>query len=149
MSGAIRSTATDPAKLGSVAFPYAPGQDIYRSIAITPDGQGYMILLANGDISKWGTAATGPAAWIGSPVFDGDLALAQHKAGKQCTIPILYMSGHEAFEFSDDQRTALKQYVLDGGTFLGDACCGRPEFADDHRQSLKAAKHTARKSIPG
>jgi hypothetical protein len=63
--------------------------------------------------------------------------VAQHKAGKQCTIPVLYMSGHEAFEFSDDQRTALKQYVLDGGTFLGDACCGRPEFADSFKKEVK------------
>src|SRR5262249_28548039 len=60
----------------------------------------------------------------------------KHKAGKPCTIPILYMSGHEAFQFNDAQRAALKQYVLDGGTFLGDACCGREEFADSFRKEV-------------
>jgi hypothetical protein len=61
-----------------------------------------------------------------------------HKEGKPCKIPILYMSGHEAFQFDDAERAAIRQYVLDGGTFLGDACCGRPEFAGSFQQEVKA-----------
>src|SRR5260370_26342864 len=62
--------------------------------------------------------------------------VAMHQAGKQTTIPILYMSGHEAFQFTDNQRAALKQYILDGGSLLGEACCGRDEFADSFRREV-------------
>jgi hypothetical protein len=75
--------------------------------------------------------------WYGWKHYNVNELAALHKAGKQCNIPILYMSGHEAFEFSDAQRAAIKQYVLDGGTFLGDACCGRPEFADSFRREVR------------
>jgi len=47
------------------------------------------------------------------------------------------MSGHGAFEFSKDQREAVRQYVLDGGTLFGDACCGRDEFADSFRKEVR------------
>ncbi len=67
-------SAADPANLGTLGFPYSPGNDQSRSIAITPDGKGYVVLLANGEISKWGTAATGPLAALPSPAFDSDLA---------------------------------------------------------------------------
>src|SRR5262245_676113 len=62
--------------------------------------------------------------------------VALHAQGKQSKIPILYISGHEAFEFSDEQREALRQYLLDGGTLLGDACCGRPDFASSFRREV-------------
>ena len=62
--------------------------------------------------------------------------VALHRAGQQSKIPILYISGHEAFEFSDEQREAIRQYVIDGGTFLGDACCGRLEFASSFRREI-------------
>lgn len=75
--------------------------------------------------------------WYGWKHMNINEVVAAHKAGKQITIPILYMSGHEAFELADEQRAAIKQYVLDGGTFLGDACCGRPEFADSFRKEVK------------
>jgi hypothetical protein len=74
--------------------------------------------------------------WYGWKHMHINELVAKHKAGKPCTIPILYMSGHEAFQFNDAQRAALKQYVLDGGTFLGDACCGREEFADSFRKEV-------------
>lgn len=76
--------------------------------------------------------------WYGWKQYGINELVALHKAGKPCNIPILYMSGHEAFEFSEEQRAALRQYVLDGGTFLGDACCGRPEFADSFRREVVA-----------
>jgi hypothetical protein len=64
--------------------------------------------------------------------------VALHKAKKECKIPALYVSGHEGFAFTADQRAALAQYLLDGGTLIGDACCGRAEFAKSFRAELKA-----------
>jgi hypothetical protein len=61
----------------------------------------------------------------------------QHKAKEQCKVPCLYMSGHEGFELTKDERVALEQYLLDGGTLLGDACCGRKEFMDAFRIEMR------------
>jgi hypothetical protein len=76
--------------------------------------------------------------WYGWRHYNVTELVAQHRAKKPCTIPILYLSGHEAFEFTAAQREAIRQYVLDGGTLLGDACCGRPEFADSFRREVRA-----------
>ena len=46
-----------------------------RSLAITPDGKGLLILNANGDVYKAGTAASGALAALGSPAV-GDSARA-------------------------------------------------------------------------
>jgi hypothetical protein len=67
--------------------------------------------------------------WYGWKQLNLKELVAVHQAGGQLKVPCLYISGHEAFEFSKEERAALVQYLLDGGTLLGDACCGRPEFA--------------------
>jgi len=66
----------------------------------------------------------------------GDL-VATYKAGKQLKIPALYVSGHEAFTFSEEEREGIRQYLLDGGTMIGDACCGRPEFTTAFRTEVR------------
>ena len=44
---------------------YNPGRTARVRIAVTPDGKGYVILFADGNILKFGSAATGAigAAW--------------------------------------------------------------------------------------
>ncbi len=74
--------------------------------------------------------------WYGWKKMSVTDVVAQHQAGERCKIPILYMSGHESFEFTPDQRAAIRQYVLDGGTLLGDACCGRTEFGASFRNEV-------------
>ena len=44
-------------------------------------------------------------------------------------IPVLYRTGHLAFEFTPDMRARLRAYLMGGGTLIMEACCGRPEFA--------------------
>ena len=56
-------------------------------------------------------------------------------------IPILYRTGHDSFEFSDESRKRLRTYLMGGGTLIFDACCGRPEFA-------RAAMTEMQKLIP-
>src|SRR4051812_3499949 len=67
--------------------------------------------------------------WYGWKQMKLAEVVALHKAKKECKVPALYFSGHEAFTFSDAERAALAQYLLDGGSIVGDSCCGRTEFA--------------------
>jgi hypothetical protein len=75
--------------------------------------------------------------WYGWKHLNLKELVALHKAGQQLKIPCLYISGHEAFTFSKEEQAALVQYLHDGGTLLGDACCGRSEFAGSFRDEIK------------
>jgi hypothetical protein len=43
-------------------------------------------------------------------------------------LPILYFTGHDAFTLSDETLIKLRQFCNDGGTIVGDACCGLADF---------------------
>jgi len=43
-------------------------------------------------------------------------------------LPILYFTGHDAFTVPDELLPRLRQFCVDGGTILGDACCGDKNF---------------------
>ena len=75
--------------------------------------------------------------WYGWKQMSLAQLVAMYKAKKEVKVPSLYFSGHEAFTFSLDERTALTQYLLDGGTLLADACCGREEFTGSFQTELK------------
>jgi hypothetical protein len=74
--------------------------------------------------------------WYGWKQMNINEVVALYQAKKECKIPALYVSGHEAFEFTPEQRAALTQYLFDGGTLIGDACCGRKEFADSFKTEI-------------
>lgn len=44
-------------------------------------------------------------------------------------VPVLYRTGHDAFSFSPEARQQLRSYLLQGGTLIFEACCGRAAFA--------------------
>ena len=75
--------------------------------------------------------------WYGWKQLSINELVALYKAKKSLQIPTLYISGHEAFSFNDDQREALRQYLVDGGTLIGDACCGREEFSQSFRTEVR------------
>jgi hypothetical protein len=52
-------------------------------------------------------------------------------------LPILYFTGHDAFALGDDIIAKLRLFCNDGGTILGDACCGSPEFDKAFRSMVK------------
>jgi hypothetical protein len=52
-------------------------------------------------------------------------------------LPALLFAGHNKFELSDEVRQNLARYVLDGGTIIGDACCGWPLFAESFRREIE------------
>ncbi len=43
-------------------------------------------------------------------------------------LPILYFTGHDGFSLHPTLLPKLRQFCVDGGTILGDACCGTPDF---------------------
>jgi len=53
-------------------------------------------------------------------------------------IPALLLTGHNHFSFADDVRAELARYVLDGGTIIGDACCGWNDFNESFREEMAA-----------
>ncbi len=52
-------------------------------------------------------------------------------------LPALLLAGHNKFQLDDEVRAKLARYVLDGGTILGDACCGWNDFAESFRREIE------------
>jgi len=54
-------------------------------------------------------------------------------------VPVLYLTGHEPIPMPPEPLCGrLRQFVLDGGTILANACCGSREFADSFRRLMVA-----------
>ncbi|MGE0481225.1 MAG: DUF4159 domain-containing protein [Phycisphaerae bacterium] len=53
--------------------------------------------------------------------------------------PVLYFSGHFAWEFSDAEIDRLREYCQRGGLLFGVACCGREGFTAGFRALAKRA----------
>jgi len=43
-------------------------------------------------------------------------------------IPVLYFTGHEGFNLTDEEAAGIQRYLYDGGYVIGDACCGDARF---------------------
>ena len=52
-------------------------------------------------------------------------------------MPALLFAGHNKFELTDEVRQKLARYVMDGGTIIGDACCGWNDFAESFRREME------------
>ena len=76
--------------------------------------------------------------WYGWKIQDLKELVAQHQRGKSSKLPMLYLTGYQPFSLTKDQREALRQYLLDGGTLLGDATLGSPEFTKSFRSEIRA-----------
>lgn len=51
--------------------------------------------------------------------------------------PLLYMTGHEDFRFSDAEAKGLRDYLQRGGTLFAEACCGRRGFDQAFRREMR------------
>ncbi|RMF70714.1 MAG: DUF4159 domain-containing protein, partial [Planctomycetota bacterium] len=51
--------------------------------------------------------------------------------------PIVYMTGHYAFELDEEERAALRDYLRRGGFLFADACCGRADFDASFRKLVR------------
>ncbi len=50
------------------------------------------------------------------------------KEPKAMGYPLLYMTGHHDFHWTDEEAAWLRRYLKAGGMLLADACCGRLAF---------------------
>lgn len=76
-------------------------------------------------------------AWYGDTTITADEIAARYEAGQRVRIPMLYMSGYEAFSFTDIQRAALREYILDGGTLFAEATLGSPDFVESFHREME------------
>ena len=53
-------------------------------------------------------------------------------------IPILYLSGHQGFEWTDEYRKNVRWFLQDGGYLIGDACCGSKPFAQSFMKEVSS-----------
>jgi hypothetical protein len=51
-------------------------------------------------------------------------------------LPLLYITGHGHFSFSDREAENLRRYLMAGGMLLGDACCGELSFDESFRREI-------------
>ncbi len=63
--------------------------------------------------------------------------------------PFVFMHGRNAFSFTDEERTALKTYIVDmGGFIFADSICSSEEFTDSFREEMKTILGDSLKPIP-
>jgi len=52
--------------------------------------------------------------------------------------PVIYMTGHETFDLSKEEKAALKRYIENGGMLFAEACCGRKGFDASFREMIRS-----------
>ena len=52
--------------------------------------------------------------------------------------PVIYMTGHESFDLSAEEKAALKKYLENGGFLFAEACCGRKGFDMSFREMIRS-----------
>jgi hypothetical protein len=52
------------------------------------------------------------------------------------TYPMLYMTGHHDFHWTEEEVARLRSYLEAGGVLLADACCGRMAFDRAFRREI-------------
>jgi hypothetical protein len=61
----------------------------------------------------------------------------QLKEPQTATYPLLYMTGHRAFQWDQEEITRLQRYLTAGGMLVADACCGRMAFDLAFRSQIR------------
>jgi hypothetical protein len=69
------------------------------------------------------------------------------RATETVAHPVLYMTGHDDFVFSDQEVARLRAYLERGGVLLADACCGRKAFDMAFRREVARVLPDARLEV--
>jgi hypothetical protein len=51
--------------------------------------------------------------------------------------PVIYMTGHEDFVLSNEEKAGLRKYLENGGMLFAEACCGRKGFDNSFRAVMR------------
>lgn len=51
--------------------------------------------------------------------------------------PLIYLTGHNQFQFNEAEIRNLREYLRKGGFLLAEACCGRTGFDQSFRREIK------------
>ena len=60
------------------------------------------------------------------------------------SLPLLYLTGHDDFQFSDKEGQSLRKYLEEGGFLLAESCCGRQAFDVAFRREMAKVLPSAR-----
>lgn len=99
--------------------------------------------IATGDAADWATNpsdTTNLLRWMSRnlKVDFSAINLPQDRIPEDpAEIPVLYRTGHNAFEFTPEVRQKLRAYLENGGTLIMDACCGRRAFVESALNELQ------------
>jgi hypothetical protein len=63
-------------------------------------------------------------------------------------FPILFMHGRRDFKFSEEEREALRSFLVNGGVLFADAICASQPFAEAFRRELKLVLGSELRRIP-
>ena len=58
-------------------------------------------------------------------------------SSKLFDLPMIYITGHTAFQFTDAERANLAKYLRQGGVVFAESCCGRTEFTRAFRTEIE------------
>jgi hypothetical protein len=75
--------------------------------------------------------------WYGWEQLDIGELVRKHTAGVEHRTPILYLCAYYPLELSEEQREAIRDYVLSGGTLIVN-CCGQDQAFASARSELSA-----------
>lgn len=75
--------------------------------------------------------------WYGWEQLDLGQVTRQHLSGVTHRTPILYLCAYYRLELTEDQRQALSEYVLEGGSLIIN-CCGQDESLASAQSELAA-----------
>lgn len=53
-------------------------------------------------------------------------------------LPMVYITGHQDFRLTADERASLARYLRQGGVLFAESCCGRRDFTKAFRREIAA-----------
>ena len=138
-------------RLGVNVVAYATGRELKEKLdrpRVASEGDGGLAsrVLEIPKLSHTGGSDDAPNAWrnvLNRLRFDMKMRVTlkrkfvEPKLEQMAKYPILFVHGRNRFEFSDDQRQAIRAYVDRGGFIFADSICASQPFADSFRKEMK------------
>ena len=114
-----------PALIGKIRY----GKPVWKT---TKDGRRFSYLDWQSDTTDLHHIINTAGGKLGVKYRSIEVSLADFSFNP-AEIPVLYISGHHNFTFSDEIVEKLRWYIRDGGYLVGDACCGAQPFVESFK----------------